>query len=198
MKKNTLDMIHEFLREEVRPGALCIDATAGKGRDTALLCELAGDGGRVIAMDIQPAAVEATSALLRQRGFQAQVVLDSHAHMGNYAEAESVDCIVFNLGRLPGGDPHIVTQAESTLQAIESGLTLLKPGGVMTIGLYYGKENGYTEKEAVLRFLKTVDDRSFSVLCCDFCNRRHDPPMPIFIWKEQGKAGGKGKSPCES
>ena len=37
---NTLSIVHDFLRRTVRPGSLCIDATAGKGRDTALLCEL--------------------------------------------------------------------------------------------------------------------------------------------------------------
>ena len=39
---NTLSVVHDFLRRTVKPGALCIDATAGRGRDTALLCELAG------------------------------------------------------------------------------------------------------------------------------------------------------------
>ena len=37
MERNTLAMVHAFLRQHVRPGALCIDATAGRGRDTALL-----------------------------------------------------------------------------------------------------------------------------------------------------------------
>ena len=46
---NTLDVVHDFLRRQVKPGAVCIDATAGKGRDTALLCRLAGKNGRVIA-----------------------------------------------------------------------------------------------------------------------------------------------------
>ena len=184
MKKNTLGMIHEFLREEVKPGAFCIDATAGRGRDTVLLCELCGPEGQVLSFDIQEAAVGQTRALLQEKGLSACVIQDSHANMERYAAPESADCIVFNLGRLPGGDPTIVTRADSTLAAIKAGLRLLKPGGIMTIGLYYGKENGYDEKEAVLRFLKTVDDRCFSVLVCDFCNRRHDPPMPIFIWKE--------------
>jgi len=43
MQLNTLAMVHAFLKEHVRPGALCIDTTAGRGRDTALLCRLAAD-----------------------------------------------------------------------------------------------------------------------------------------------------------
>ena len=54
MQLNTLSMVHDFLKRSVQPGAFCIDATAGKGRDTALLCRLAGETGRVLAFDVQP------------------------------------------------------------------------------------------------------------------------------------------------
>lgn len=184
MQLNTLGMVHEFLKEHVGEGAFCIDATAGKGRDTALLCRLAGPSGRVLAFDIQQEAVDQTRALLGQEGLLAEVLLDSHAHMERYTEADTVDCIVFNLGRLPGGDPRICTRADSSVRAIDMGLRLLRPHGVMAIALYYGGENGYEERDAVLRYLETVDDRVFSVLCCTWSNRRGDPPMPIFIWKE--------------
>ena len=64
MQLNTLSMVHDFLKRSVQPGAFCIDATAGKGRDTALLCRLAGETGRVLAFDVQPEAVVQTKALL--------------------------------------------------------------------------------------------------------------------------------------
>lgn len=181
---NTLDVMHDFLRRQVKPGAFCIDATAGKGRDTALLCRLAGTEGRVLAFDVQQEAVAQTRALLDAEGMTAEVVLDSHANMARYAAPESVDCIVFNFGRLPGGDPKIFTTAASSIPAIDAGLSLLRSGGVMALALYYGKENGYEEKNAVLQHLKTLDDRVFTVLACDWLNRKHDPPLPIFIWKD--------------
>ena len=184
MQLNTLGVVHEFLRRSVQPGALCIDATAGKGRDTALLCRLAGQEGRVLAFDIQPQAIAATRAFLESEGLTAQLIHDSHANMARYAEEQTVDCVVFNFGRLPGGDPHIFTQADSSLIAIDAGLRLLKPGGVMAIALYYGGENGYTERDAVLAHLKTLDDRRFTVLSCDWANRKNDPPLPVLIWKE--------------
>ena len=184
MQRNTLGLVHEFLRQHVKAGAFCIDATAGKGRDTALLCRLAGPSGRVLAFDIQQEAVDQTRALLAREGLTAEVVLDSHANMERYARPESVDCVVFNFGRLPGGDPHIFTRAPSSVAAIGAGLRLLRPGGVMAIALYYGGENGYEERDAVLEYLRTVDDRTYTVLCCDWANRRGEPPMPVFLWKE--------------
>ena len=185
MQLNTLSMVHEFLKQHVAPGAFCIDATAGKGRDTALLCRLAGESGYVLAFDIQPDAIAQTKALLSSEGLTAEVILDSHAHMEQYTAPGTVDCVVFNFGRLPGGDPSVFTQAGSSVAAIDAGLRLLKPGGIVAIALYYGKENGYGERDAILEHLKTLDDRRFSVLCCSWTNRRNDPPMPIFIWKER-------------
>lgn len=184
MNLNTLGLVHEFLKQSVRPGAVCIDATAGRGRDTALLCRLAGPQGTVLAFDIQAEAVRQTRELLEKEGLTAAVIQDSHANMARYAEEGTVDAIVFNFGRLPGGDPHIFTLAESSTAAIGAGLELLKPGGVMAIALYYGKENGYDERDAVLRYVRTLDDKRFSVLSCDWANRKNDPPLPIFIWKE--------------
>lgn len=184
MGLNTLGLAHDFLRRQVKPGAVCIDATAGRGRDTALLCRLAGPAGRVLAFDIQADAVRQTRKLLEQEGLTAEVIQDSHANMEQYAAPETVDCIVFNFGRLPGGDPHIFTVAESSIAAIDAGLRLLKPGGVMSLSLYYGGANGYDERDAILAHLRTLDDRRCSVLVCDWANRRNDPPMPIFLWKD--------------
>ena len=103
MQRNTLGLVHEFLRRHVKEGDFCIDATAGRGRDTALLCRLTGERGTVLAFDIQREAVEETRALLEREGLSARVVQDSHANMERYAQPESVDCVVFNFGRLPGG-----------------------------------------------------------------------------------------------
>lgn len=183
MSLNTLSLAHDFIRRHVGPGAHCIDATAGRGRDTALLCELAGPTGKVWAFDIQQSAIDQTNALLASRGLTAEVILDSHAHMAQYVPPESIDCIVFNFGRLPGGDPQIFTTADSSIAAVQTGLTLLKPGGVMSLSLYYGGPNGYTERDALLEYFRTIDDTQFSVLTCDWANRKNDPPIPVFLWR---------------
>ena len=63
---NSLAITHDFMARQVAPGAFCIDATAGKGRDAVLLARLCGPAGRVVALDIQPQAVEATRRLAEE------------------------------------------------------------------------------------------------------------------------------------
>ena len=47
------EWIQHFIRQQVREGDLCIDATMGNGNDTLLLARLAGASGQVLAFDIQ-------------------------------------------------------------------------------------------------------------------------------------------------
>jgi len=183
MQLNAVGLVHEFLQRNVNEGAFCIDATAGKGRDTVLLCRLAGPGGRVLAFDIQEEAVQLTRTLLAGEGLSAEVILDSHANMEHYAGHGTVDCIVFNFGRLPGGDQNIFTTAETSVPAIDAGLQLLKPGGVMALAMYYGGANGYKERDAVIAHLESLNPRLCTVMVCSWLNRGNDPPFPVFIWK---------------
>ena len=55
-----------FIRQQVMPGDICIDATMGNGNDTVLLSRLAGENGRVLAFDIQKQALEHTEERLKK------------------------------------------------------------------------------------------------------------------------------------
>lgn len=182
---NTLSLVHHYLEQFIQPGNFVIDATAGNGRDTVFLCGLVGGEGRVLALDIQEQAVKNTKKRLADTGWEqtGEVVLDSHANMARYAQLGTVDCIVFNLGWLPGGDHTIFTHAESTIAAIEAGLTLLRAGGLMCISIYYGGESGYAERDTLLEYFRTVDPKQYTVLVTQFANRTGDPPIPVFILK---------------
>jgi predicted methyltransferase len=182
---NALSLSHGFLRARVAPGALCIDATAGRGRDTALLCSLAGPEGRVLAMDIQKDALVSAAELLNAEGCSnAELILDSHVNMRKYAEPETVDCIVFNFGWLPGGDHDIHTKADSSVEAIRQGLELLKPGGVMSLCLYFGRNNGYEERDAILALLESLDPAEYTAIVTRFVNRRGDVAIPAVVIKQ--------------
>lgn len=179
-----LDLAHKFLREHVKPGDLCIDATAGRGFDTKLLCELTGETGKVIAFDIQPDAIASTQKLLAENGLSAELHLESHANMAQYAEAGTVSCAVFNFGWLPGGDHAVFTHADSSLAALDAALSLLKTGGALCLCIYYGGANGYSERDALNAYLAALDSRIYTVLEMRFPNRTGDPPYAVIVTKD--------------
>ncbi len=174
---------HQFLNMQVREGDLCIDATAGNGRDTLVLAELVKDSGHVLAFDIQKAALEAAEQRLSSAGLLSRVRLihDGHENLARYAAPETVSCIVFNLGYLPGGDHRIATHADTTLSAIESGLPLLKRQGLMSLCVYRGGDTGFEEHEQVFRYLKTLDPRKYLVIVSSYYNRPNTPPDAVLI-----------------
>ncbi len=183
---NALDIARSVISSRVKKGDICIDATAGRGNDTAYLCSLVGENGRVIAFDIQQEAINSTQKLLEERGFsdRVQLVKASHVMMDSYAEENTVSCITFNFGWLPGGDHTIHTNADTDIEAVKKALRLIKPGGLISMVIYSGRETGFEEKERLIEFVKTVDSDEYSVITVDFSNRPNCPPMPVFILRE--------------
>jgi threonine dehydrogenase-like Zn-dependent dehydrogenase len=157
----------------------------GRGRDTARLCRLVGEEGRVLAMDIQPEALESTRKLLEEENTagRARLILDGHQNIASYAEPGSVSCIAYNFGWLPGGDHDIFTRAETSVPALEASLALLKPGGIITLCVYYGRNNGYREKDAILDWLSGIDPDRYTAIVASFCNRRGEPPIPAIVYR---------------
>ncbi len=177
--------VQHFIEEHVEPGDLCIDATMGNGNDTALLSRLAGENGKVWAFDIQEQALEHTKERLKKECCPEnwELLLCSHEEMGNYAMPDTVSCITFNLGYLPGGDHAKATRADSSIRAIETGLSLLKKKGLMTVCIYSGGDTGFEEKEAVLSYLKNLDAKKYLVIVSEYANRPNHPPIPVLVVK---------------
>lgn len=182
---SALQIIHHVLELHVRPGDHCIDATAGRGKDTLFLAGLVGETGHVTAFDIQQDAVDSTVKRLADNGMaqRADVRLDSHANMASCAEPGTISAITFNFGWLPGGDHNVFTLPESSICAIQEGLRLLREDGIMTLILYYGRETGFAERDALLEFLPTLDSDLYTVVEMPFVNRQNCPPIPIVIFK---------------
>jgi len=175
----------KFIKEQVEEGDLCIDATAGNGNDTKLLAELVGTVGKVLAFDIQEQALINTASLLAKEKLteRVQLICESHTEMGRYAEKESVSCIVFNFGYLPGGDHQLATKRETSIEAIKDGLSLLKKGGLMSLCIYSGGDTGFEERDSILEFVKTLDSQKYLVILSSYYNRPNNPPIPVMIIK---------------
>lgn len=174
-----------FIREQVKPGDLCIDATMGNGNDTLLLCRLCGENGKVLAFDIQEMALAHTKERLEKSGAPSnyELYLASHANLRSYAAPDSVSCIVFNFGYLPGGDHAKATRSESSIEAMEQALTLLKKGGLLSLCIYSGGDSGFEERDAILDWLKALDSRKYLVIRSDYYNRPNNPPIPVLVIK---------------
>ena len=176
---------HEIIKSQAPRGGFYIDATMGKGNDTAFFCELAGEEGKVLAFDVQVKAIEATAARLIENGFEdrATLIMDGHEKMRKYAQPETADVICFNFGYLPGGDHNIATKAQTSIMAIEQGLEILKKGGMMSLCIYSGGDTGFEEKDAILAYLKELSPKKYVVIKNEYFNRENHPPMPVFIFK---------------
>lgn len=184
-KYQITEWCHHFIRDHVKAGDCCIDATAGNGNDTLVLCEQVGENGKVFAFDIQEEAVNNTKKRLQEHGFteRAKVLLESHVNMKHYVEENSVSCITFNFGYLPGGDHALATRKETSIAAIYDGLTLLKKGGMMSLCIYSGGDSGFEERDAILEELKRLDGRKYLVIVSEYYNRPNNPPIPVLIIK---------------
>ena len=81
---------HEIIRAQAARGGIYIDATMGKGNDTLLLCELAGDAGKVIAFDIKNGTGRNRKIQCKkenkveQMGERVRLIQASHQYMDQY------------------------------------------------------------------------------------------------------------------
>ena len=169
-------------------GARAVDATLGNGHDTLWLCGRVGDAGRVYGFDIQPEAVERTRSRLREAGLEARATLvcAGHQRMAEFVP-ERVDAVMFNLGWLPGAAHGVTTRMETTLEAVEAALGLLKPDGILTVCVYPGHEEGAREREALLAWAAALDDRRWDAMLRRYLNQPNDPPLLIAVRRKRLK-----------
>lgn len=173
-----------LLAESIEEGEIAVDATAGNGHDTLYLAEIVGENGHIYSFDIQQEAIDATTNRLidHQLDKRATVILDGHQHVAKYV-TETIAGAVFNLGYLPGANHEIITTGETTIQAIESLLSLLKLNGIIVLVIYHGHEGGKTERDAVLNYVSNLPQKYFQVLKYEFLNQKNDPPFIVAIEK---------------
>lgn len=149
---------HRVVEGVVRPGDLVVDATAGNGHDTLFLAKLVGEKGKVLAFDVQEAAIGSTRMRLEEAGVgeRAELWLESHGGLLDRTGRGAVSAVMFNLGYLPGGDHELITEVAETAKAVVQALFSLKAGGVMTIVCYTGHPGGEEEAETVVMGLKQI------------------------------------------
>ncbi len=179
-----LDSLNKYTREMtkryVSSKSHVIDATCGNGNDTLFLSELA-HRGKVYAFDIQKEAIDNTKKRCQDKT-NIDYICDSHANLEKYIHQENLACVMFNLGYLPNSTSPLSTNSDSTINAIESSLKLLKSGGAVLLTIYTGHDDHQEEKN-IMPFITSLDKYKYNVLKYEFINLI-DPPYLIIIEKK--------------
>ena len=190
MKRISLtESAHNCIREHLSTGDVAIDATLGNGYDTVFLAELVGPGGHVYGFDVQETALEITSQRLQLQKLQDKVTLyqTSHANMRDWIPTKllgGIKAIMFNLGYLPGADKSIMTQAESTLQALSLACEFLSEQGVMTVLAYPGHVGGDLETRSVEEWFSRLDASRYCVESI-FSHQNQASSPRLFVIRKQ-------------
>lgn len=156
---------------------IAVDATLGNGYDTDFLSR---SFKKVYSFDIQKCACDNYAEKHR---LNVKVINDSHHLLKQYIN-KGVDCIMYNLGFLPGGDKKVTTNYETSLESIKAGLELLNCGGIMTICIYRGHEEGKKEEKIILDYVKQLPKDKFGVMNHEVLNRSENAPILLAIEKK--------------
>ena len=177
--KRPLEMAHDFLAQVITKEDIVVDATMGNGHDTLFLAKLAK---QVYAFDIQEQALEKTSQRLQEAGLtNAELILQGHETVDQFVT--EVKAAIFNLGYLPSADKSIITQPQTTIEALDKLCHMLVKGGRIAIMIYYGHEGGDIEKDAVMDFVSQLPQQEYTATIYRTLNQINNPPFLVMIEK---------------
>jgi len=184
--RNARHLAADYMIRSIREGDSVVDATMGNGKDTLFLCELVGETGHVYAFDVQKEAVERTRERVAEAGFAARttLLLAGHETMACHVPAP-VQAVMFNLGWLPGAEHIVTTKTDTTLTAVRAAAELIAPGGIVTVCVYPGHEEGTRELSALLEYAASLDVRRYNVLHHRFLNASSQTSQLILIQKNK-------------
>ena len=177
--KRPLEMAHDFLAQVVTREDIVIDATMGNGHDTLFLAKLAK---QVYAFDIQEQALEKTSQRLQEADLtNVELILQGHETVDQFVR--EVKAAIFNLGYLPSADKSIITQPQTTIEALDKLCHMLVKGGRIAIMIYYGHEGGDIERDAVMDFVSHLPQEEYTAAIYRTLNQINNPPFLVMIEK---------------
>ena len=179
------ELIRAHFRNLQTPVRFALDATAGNGFDTLFLADLVGSDGTVLAMDLQPNAIDCAQQKLTQHGLESRVRWHCGCHSTldsilNPNDAPNLHVAMFNLGYLPLGDKSIITTKATTIIALDTTWKHLVPSGLLSLLSYPGHTGGSEEHQAVCQWVDRLSQESTMTRFTDEQNPR-SPVMWLIV-----------------
>lgn len=181
---NSQQLSHVLLEKIIKVGDYVVDATMGNGFDTQFLATLVGENGKVFAFDIQEQALLTTTKRLKEKMLlhRCELFLLGHENLYKVVK-QNISAAIFNLGYLPKSDKTIVTQGNTTIQAIQQLLPLLKINGIICLVVYLGHNGSFQEQETIEIFTSQLNQKYFTVAKYQILNQKNTPAQLITIEK---------------
>lgn len=182
--QNHKDHVHSIWKQFLKPGFTVCDATCGNGHDSAILASLclSDDAGSLYCVDIQGQAIKATRQRLEalySKNILTRVILIKQSHEQFPDELTACDLFVYNLGYLPQSSKMLTTEVASTIKSLQSALSILNPGGLITIMCYPGHAEGAQEELALINFSNHLDPKQYLVYHQKIMNRDKAPSLLV-------------------
>lgn len=175
--KSISELSHYIINSYVTNKNIAVDATLGNGHDTDFLREIFR---KVYAFDIQEIAVNNYKSKLYEN---VEAICSSHENFKAYIK-EKVDCVIYNLGYLPGANKAITTKVESTLKSLKEALEMLNSEGIIVVVLYPGHLEGMKEATEIKDFVRNLSKKEYGVMIHQIMNRSNTPPELLVIEKK--------------
>ena len=150
---------HAFLKPALHSQALCLDATLGYGHDAGFFLDR--NVYRVYAYELQPTLAQETQKKLNSP--RLCLFQKNHEAIGKdlaFLQGR-LDAAIFNFGYDPKTKA-MPTQVNSSLQAVQATLSLLRLKGRLAL-VFYPHIQGQQEKETILNWLQ--GNPNVDVLC---------------------------------
>jgi len=182
------EVAQNWLKSSLMEGDVVIDATLGNGFDALFLAEHIGDSGHLYGFDIQVEAINQSKQLLSSKHCKQTFFLHGHQHMEIMMPLSSkgkVKAIMFNLGWLPGSDKRIITDAATTIAALEQSIMFLAQGGKLSVMVYPGHDGGETEAMQVIQGLTQTCSQPKNSLSFEKIVVLHRPTAPVLLQVEK-------------
>lgn len=172
-------LAHQILADRIPEGSVVIDATAGNGHDTLFLAGKVGLTGKVLAFDVQEAAIVSAKSRIAEAGYQDRVAwhCESHARMSDHAAPRSVSVVMFNLGYLPGENHQLTTRTDETLLGLAAAEILIGRNGALSVVCYPGHEEGAGESKAVAKWMESLTQRGWRLARYQMTGTREPAPF---------------------